>query len=296
VLIPFTVVRGAKEGPTLVASGGCHPTEYPGIDATIKLSATIRSEDLAGTFIGVPCVNIPGFWENTYINPIDGKNIQGLYPGKTDGTISDLIAHDFFNKIVLKANYFLDFHGADIHESEIWFAMYYGTEDETEKRSEALAKATGITYIENAGAPRGYLGYEAAKRGIPSALLEMVAHGGRFIPEESAATVEVAFNVMRHLRMLEGTPKKIRGQPWIKDDQPQEIWHSRASAYFEKEGLYHTDVKPGDMLREGQIVGTVTNWWGEVIETICAPAAGRVGNMVHCPISHPGNTAITVHY
>ena len=91
LLIPFTVVRGVKEGPTLVQTAGCHPTEYAGIDATIRLSNTIKPEELKGTYIGVPCVNVPGFYERTYINPIDEKNIQGLYPGRTDGTLSDLM-------------------------------------------------------------------------------------------------------------------------------------------------------------------------------------------------------------
>ena len=61
VLIPFTVVRGAKSGPTLVQIAGCHPTEYAGIDATVKLSNAIRPDELSGNFIGVPCVNIPAF-------------------------------------------------------------------------------------------------------------------------------------------------------------------------------------------------------------------------------------------
>jgi len=294
VLIPFTVVRGAKDGPTLVQTAGCHPTEYSGIDATIRLSNSIKPEDLKGTFIGVPCVNVPGFYERTYINPIDEKNIQGIYPGRTDGTISDLMAYKVFNDVVLKADYFLDCHGGDIHESEIWSFIYYKTEDETEKKSEALAKATGITYLLKSAYP-GSMGMEAAKRKIPGGLFELCS-GDRLLPEESAAIYDGSINVMRHLGMLTGTPKPIKGQPCTVTGQAQEVFTSTASAYFTKGGLYHTNVKPGDLLKEGQVIGTVTDFYGEVIETIRAPATGRVELVVHNPAVKPGDTAIEVDF
>jgi len=294
VLMPFTVIRGVEDGPALVQTAGCHPTEYSGIDATVRLSNEIKPEDLRGTFIAVPCVNTPGFWERTYINPIDGKNIQGRYPGRTDGTISDLMAYRLFHDIVLKADYFLDCHGGDIHESEIWTFHFYHTDDDVERKSEAMARATGLKYLERSDY-HGAMGMEAAKRGVPGGLYELCS-GDRLLPEESSAIFECTLNVMRHLEMIEGEPTEIKGQPCAAEEQKQEIWTSSASAYFTKGGLYHTDVKPGDLLTEGQIVGTVTNFWGEVVETIRAPATGRVGLMIHNPVANPGETAISVHF
>jgi hypothetical protein len=294
VLIPFTVVRGAKSGPTLVQIAGCHPTEYAGIDATVKLSNAIRPDELSGNFIGVPCVNIPGFLKRTYVNPLDEKNIQGRYPGRTDGTISDLIAYTVFNEIVLKANYYLDCHGGDIHESEIWSFMYYKTDDDVEEKSEAIAKSTGITYLYKTFYP-GAMGMEAAKRRIAGGLYE-VGTGDKLLPEESLAIFNATLNVMRYLGMLEGSPKPITGQPCTVEGQGQTIWTSRSSTYFTNSGLFHTNVKPGDLLIEGQEVGTVTDFWGEVIETIRAPSTGRVMLRTHNPAVNPGNEAATVYF
>ena len=294
VLIPFTVIRGVKEGPTLVQTAGCHPTEYSGIDASVRLCSAIKPEELTGTFVGVPCVNVPGFFERTYINPIDEKNIQGIYPGRTDGTISDLMAYKVFNDVVLKGDCFLDFHGGDIHESEIWSFVYYKTGDETEKKSEGIAKATGLKYLYKSDYP-GSMGMEAAKRGIPGGLFELCS-GDRLLPEESSAILEGTLNVMRHLGMLGGTPKPIEGQPCTVTGQAQEVFTSTASTYFTKGGLYHTNVKPGDLVKEGQIVGTLIDFWGEEIETIRAPATGRVELVVHNPAVKPGDTAIEVDF
>jgi len=293
ILIPFTVVRGIKNGPTLVQTAGCHPTEYAGIDATVKLANAIRPEELKGTFIAVPCVNVPGFWDRTYIDPLDEKNIQSLYPGRTDGTISDLIAYRLFNEMVLKADYFLDCHGGDVHESEIWSFSYYKTDDEVEKKSEAIARATGITYLERSEYPS--MGIEAAKRGVAGGLYELNS-GDRLLPEESSAIFEATLNVMRHLGMLEGKPKPLKGQPCTTEGQKQEIWTSSASTYFTNGGLFHTDVKAGDLLTEGQVIGTVTDFWGEVVETIRAPATGRVMLMMHNPAVRPGDEAVTVYF
>lgn len=293
VLIPFTIISGVEEGPTLAQVAGCHPTEYAAIDATIRLSNEIKPEDLKGTLITVPCVNTPGFPERTYINPIDGKNIQGLYPGRVDGTISDLMAYRVFHDMVLKADYFLDGHGSDIHESNLWSFIYYGTEDEVEEKSEALARATGLTYLSRS-VYHGAMGMEAAKHGIAGGLYELCS-GDRLLPEESSAIFNCTLNVMRHLDMLEGEPIEIKRQPGTTEGQEQEIWKPSVSVYFTKGGLYHTDMKAGDIVKEGQVVGTVTNFWGDVIETIRAPATGRIGGMIHNPVANPGDTAISVH-
>jgi len=204
------------------------------------------------------------------------------------------MAYKLFNDIVLKADYFLDCHGGDIHESEIWSFIYYKTGDEAEKKSVAIAKATGITYLLKSES-HGSLGMEAAKRRIAGGLFE-ICSGDRLLPEESSAILEGTLNVMRHLGMLGGTPKPIEGQPCTITGQAQEVFTSSASAYFTKGGLYHTNVKPGDLVKEGQIVGTLIDFWGEEIETIRAPATGRVELVVHNPAVKPGDTAIEVDY
>lgn len=293
VLIPFTVVRGVKDGPTLVQTAGCHPTEYSGIDATIKLSNAINPEELTGTFIGVPCMNIPGFWDRSYINPIDGKNMQGLFPGRPDGTISEKMAYTIFN-LTSKADYHIDCHGGCIHESNLWLIIFYNTgEDDVEKKSEAMVRASGIKYLWYIGIHKGALGFELAKRGIPAVTYELNT-GDRLLPEESSAIFEGTSNIMRHLGMLEGKSKLIKGQPATTEDQEQETLILSKSAYFTKGGLFHTDVKTGDLLNEGQVIGTVTDLWGELVETIHAPATGRVLGTINNPLVRPGDGVLMV--
>ena len=292
VLIPITIINGSDKGPVLVQTAGTHPTEYSGIDATIKLSNTIKPEELKGTVITVPCINTPGFYERTYINPIDGKNIQGLYPGKLKGTISDMMAYKVFNEIILKADYFMDCHGSDIHESNLWNFTYYGTNDDIEKKSLAIGRASGLKYLQRSYYP-GALGMEAAKKHKIGGLYELCS-GDRLLPEESSAIVDCTLNIMSHLDMLKVEPKEIKNQPGTIEGQKEELWASSINTYFTKSGIYHQYVKRGDLVEKDQVVGNVTNFWGEVVETIRAPGTGRVGILIHNPVVNPGDAAIIV--
>jgi predicted deacylase len=204
-----------------------------------------------------------------------------------------MMAYRVFHDIVMKADYFLDCHGSDIHETNIWSFIYYATDDEVEKKSEDIARVSGITYLSRSKYPGG-MGQEAAERGVPGGLFELCA-GDRLLPEESQAIIDASFNVMIHLGMLEGEIKEITEQPGTTEGQKQELWKPGVSSYFTKAGLYHVKVKAGDVVTKGQVVGTVTNFWGEVIETIYAPATGRIGGSIHNPVANPGDTAIGVH-
>lgn len=295
-LIPFTVVRGVEEGPTLCQTSGCHGTEYAGIDATVRLANTIEPVDLKGTFIAVHPVNYPGFLDRSYINPLDGKDMQRNYPGNPFGTISERMCYTVFNETVLKSDFFLDCHGGDIHESLLWYAIYYGTNDEVEVRSKSMVRASGLKYAARYPyQPHRAMGMEAAKQGIPGFLYEL-GTGDKLIPEESDAVYNCSRNVMIYLGMLEGSPSKIVNQPKTTEEQELKTWKNQKSEHFTKQGLYHSNIKPGDFVEKGQIIGYVTNEYGETIEKIGAPATGQVSLMVHNPIARPGDEAIIIRW
>ena len=307
ILVPFTVVRGARKGPTLCITAGCHATEYSGIDAAIRLTREIDPKDLKGTMDVIPLVNVPGFYERNYINPIDGKNLQGLYPGiprenrgeayQSTG-VSDLLTSKIWNDIILEGDYVIDLHGGDLPETPIWYvAVPYTGNEEVDNKSEAMALATGITYISYPKTkPRpGDLKTEAAKVGKPSILFELCT-GGLLLPEESQAIFDGVLNVMRHLGMLNGEHVVINGQPGAIDGQGQKILTGQVSVDFTKRGMYYSTVKAGDKVTEGQKVGELKNLEGEVIEIIYAPATGIVTMLIPNPVKLEGDRAIRVSF
>ena len=84
--IPVVVVHGSKPGPVLALVSGAHGTEYASIIALEKLIGLLDPAQIAGTVIVVPLVNIPSFEQKiAHVNPVDGKSMNRMYPGKLDG-------------------------------------------------------------------------------------------------------------------------------------------------------------------------------------------------------------------
>ena len=88
--IPITTIEGARPGPTLALIAGNHGYEYPPILALQQLRTQIDAAGLSGTVILVHVANMPSFLGRTiYFSPIDGKNLNRVYPGRADGKVSE---------------------------------------------------------------------------------------------------------------------------------------------------------------------------------------------------------------
>src|SRR5216684_1521178 len=88
--LPCTIIRGRSPGPKLLVTAGVHGAEYSSIEAARRLTA-LDPERLAGELTILPILNIKAFWSHQpYVNPLDGKNINRVFPGDANGTASDL--------------------------------------------------------------------------------------------------------------------------------------------------------------------------------------------------------------
>ena len=88
--IPVAVIHGAKPGPVLALVAGAHGTEYTSIIALEKLIGMLNPNEISGTVIIVPLINIPSFEQKVpHVNPVDKKSMNRWYPGKMDGTQTD---------------------------------------------------------------------------------------------------------------------------------------------------------------------------------------------------------------
>ena len=89
--IPVTVANGAAAGPVLALVGGTHGSEYTSILALQRLRRELEPARMRGAAILVHMANPPAFYgRRIYYGP-DGKNLNRVYPGAADGTISERI-------------------------------------------------------------------------------------------------------------------------------------------------------------------------------------------------------------
>lgn len=92
IRLPITVIKNG-EGPTIFFTGASHGDEYEGPIALSKLSTSLKAEEVQGRVIILPALNLPALRAGTRLSPIDGKNMNRIFPGSRNGTVTELIAH-----------------------------------------------------------------------------------------------------------------------------------------------------------------------------------------------------------
>jgi len=266
--LPVFLINGKNDGPTLVIFGGIHAAEYASAAAALEIGQTLKPEDINGCVIVVPVVNQAGFpVRSIYLNPMDGVNLNRVFPGKADGGPSEQIAAWLTKNVIKQANYFIDLHGGDLIEALVPFALFPETGNPSvDKASLELAQVFGIKYLVRKVGTAGSTFSAVAGGGTPALLVES---GGQGIwPRKDVECLVHGVNrVMRQYDMLSGgKPEKI--ETIVLQDF---IW-----LRSEHTGFWYPGINVGEDVQKGQVLGKVTDVWGNTLQTVTATATGRV--------------------
>ena len=279
--IPVSLVRGTKDGPVLALIAGTHGYEYPGITALQRLRQSIDPRALRGTLILVHIANPPSFYGRTvYTSPADGKNLNRVYPGRPDGTLSERIAHAITTEVIAKADFLVDLHGGDANEALRPYVYMPVTGDtRLDAATRGMALAFGLDHIVidegRIAAPDAtkFVDQTALARGIPAMTTETGQLGQN--DEHSIALAEHGvWNLMRHLGMLEGAVEPNTGVVWLEDYQ---VITSPVN------GVFRATVRDGYAVAEGGLLGELFDPFGARIGDVRAPIAGIVNYVIGTP-------------
>ena len=290
--IPVVVVHGSKPGPVLALVSGAHGTEYASIIALEKLIGLLDPAQVSGTVIVVPLVNIPSFEQKiAHVNPVDGKSMNRMYPGKLDGTQTDRASYLITKQVVEQCDHLIDLHGGDLDESLRAYSYWTKTGDEKQDAvSREMVLAFGLDHIIiSADRPKDpnasrYLENTATTRRKPSITVE-AGHAGTVDPEDVSALVDGCLNVMRYLKMLPGSPTPIEHPVWIE---------KIATVPSEQTGIFYPLVKRGTYVEQGMKIGYVTDYVGKTIFEARAPVAGVVLFIRAVPSMTKGETVANI--
>jgi predicted deacylase len=290
--IPVVVVHGAKAGPVLAIVAGLHGTEYASIVAVERLIDRLDPADLSGTAILVPLVNVPSFEQKVpHLNPVDGKNMNRMFPGRPDGTQTDRASYLITQQVVDQCDHLIDLHGGDLDESLRPYTYWTKTGHEPQDSiSKAMVLAFGLDTIiisadrpADSGASR-YLENTASTRGKPSFTAE-AGHAGTVEPEDVDALVNGSLSVMRYLKMLAGPPSPVESPVWIE---------RLVDVTSEATGIFTPLVKRGAYVQQGMKVGYVTDYVGRPLFEARAPESGVVLYIRAVPSMTRGETIASV--
>ena len=173
IALPYTQIDGDAKGPTLLITGGVHGGEYPGIEAAIRFANALDPSRLRGRVYVIHLTNPPAFYgKSQYYVPLDGKNLNRVFPGSALGSVSERMAHRV-SELARTSDFWVDMHGGDIHEALVPFTIYSdGGSPEVVAQSRQMAEAYGIARILESSSVAGGTYAFAATVGIPAILTE----------------------------------------------------------------------------------------------------------------------------
>lgn len=146
LMIPITVISNG-EGPTALLTGASHGDEYEGPVALVDLARSLDPADVSGRVIILPFLNYPAFRAGRRLSPIDGANMNRIFPGQADGTVSQKIADFVQRQLLPLADVVLDFHSGGKTLDFVPFAAAHALPDPAhEARCHAARDAFGAPY------------------------------------------------------------------------------------------------------------------------------------------------------
>jgi len=281
---PLFVLNGEKSGPTVLITAGIHGAEYVGIEAAMRLAKATNVAELRGTLVIAPVSSMTAFAKRAiYLAPPDNKNLNRCFPGRSDGSFAEQLANWIFENLIKRADVYLDLHGGDLNEALALFSIISITGDAAlDDRSMQLAAAFGLPNIITSEV-KGSTISAAGRAGIPAVLAEV---GGQGLWPESDVQIMVDG--------LNGALASIGMVTLTLERKPTRIMEQMSWLRSENDGLFYPKCKVGETVVKGQIVGTVTDYLGNPVQTATAPIDGTVMFLVTTLAINNGDPLLSV--
>lgn len=146
IMTPISVIKRG-DGPTAILTGANHGDEYEGPVALVKLANTLQPEVICGRVIIVPFFNYPAFKAGKRTSPLDGGNMNRVFPGRPDGTATEKMADYFTRHLLPISDFVLDIHAGGKTLDFVPFAAAHILDDKQQQaQCVAAMQAFGAPY------------------------------------------------------------------------------------------------------------------------------------------------------
>jgi predicted deacylase len=266
--IPVTLINGAHPGPKVVITAGVHGDEYTGIGAAVELAALLEPDELHGRLVVCPVANPPAVYGRARLSPLDGANLNRIFPGDADGGPSERLAAWLFDNLLDGADAYIDLHAGGAGDRLCDFVGYrISGDDALDTRAREMAHAVGFEdVVIGLDADGGNSHAAATRRGIPSVLVELGELG-----ERDAAEIQRLLNallrVLRRVGLLRTPDEPL---------SPVREWVWVGSVPAPASGLWYPSFRVGEHVGAGETIGRIVDPAGGPDTTVTASASGRV--------------------
>jgi predicted deacylase len=280
VKIPVTVAHGAKDGPVLALIAGTHGYEYTAIIALPHVAERLDPAKMNGSVILVHMANPNTFYGRRIYYSSDGKNLNRMYPGDPNGTLSERIAHALTTQVIDRSTHLIDMHCGDGNESLRPYSYWMPIgDDDVDGPAREMVLAFGLDHIVVDRArptdPKKtlYTSATAMVRGKPAITTES---GGMGLTDDASvkANVDGALSVIDHLGIM--------AAPSVRATHP--VWYETTAVLrAPSTGIWRPAVDKMHSVAKDALIGRILDPFGNVLHEIRAPFAGEMLYVVGTP-------------
>ncbi len=281
VEVPVIVQRGKKDGPVLLLIGAIHGNEINGVEIIRNLIAKKLNKPECGITICIPVLNVLGFLNQTRDFP-DGKDLNRIFPGSKRGSLASIFAFLLMTKIIPYVDYCVDFHsgGADrFNSSQIRISK--GNQELLE-----LATIFNPRFVVYAPDREKSFRQVATKMGKKVIVFE----GGKSLDIHNRITTRGTNGIMKlmHYLGMRDFSKELENV-----SNPESIL-IRESAWIRAKhgGLFRFHVKDGAKVEKGDIIGSISDPYGQFEHLVRIPSPGYIIGLNHAPFVYRGDALI----
>lgn len=276
--IPVEVIRGTQPGPCMFITAALHGDEINGVEVIKRLRAKNKFfSRMKGTLILIPVVNVFGFNNKIRYLP-DRRDLNRCFPGKAHGSLGSQVAHTLMNEIIKKCTHGIDLHTGAIHRANL--PQIRGSIDD--KTTRKLAEAFGVPVILNSTLRDGSL----RQAGIENDVVMLLFEGGealRYDEKVIRACLSGIRSVMSMIGMIETgrNPHKSRKNVFI----------ARSSYWVRApvSGSLHILKKMGAQVNANDVLGVISDPFGEQQKQVIAPRTGIIIGSIVMPLVNQGD-------
>ena len=274
--LPVQVIHGRTDGPTLFVSATVHGDEVLGIEIIRRVLQHRALKSLKGTLLAVPIVNAIGFINHSRYLP-DRRDLNRSFPGSDRGSLASMIADLFLREVVQRSDFGIDLHTAAQHRTNLPQIRISSTKG----AGFEAAKAFGAPAILLSSLREGSMRKAAKDEGVDV----LVYEGGqalRFDEMAIRAGVLGVLRVMVHMGMIKPTAVKPGKTASLMSVSSK--WERAPQG-----GVFRAHRTTGDVVAVGDVIGFVSDPFGDVETAVESPLDGIVVGRTNLPTVNRGD-------
>jgi predicted deacylase len=278
--VPVYLINGG-DGPVLWYQACTHGDEHTGSIALRDFALSLSPGRVDGRIVAIPIANRSAFDSKSRTAPIDNRDLNRQFPGREDGTYSELLARRLSEHASRHADYIVDLHSGRTETYIEGYSIFLKTGDEVERESRDLCRAVEFPHaigIER-DSIRGLLfGYLAAD-GVPSIITESGGEG-RLHPSHVDDTDHAIRQIARATGLLDAPADPQRE---VQFHEGLNFLKARTGGYFERR------VEANERVSNGEELAIITDVKGETVQAVTAPYDGVVVSVRTFGVARPGD-------